>query len=311
MKRIETVIFLLFLGLASLSCGKKQSESNPEIKVYTRDTTSGTRDGFFTNIGFDDAVKDNTVLVNGYVEVEGNGNMINSIKKDPYGIGYISLASLAGSDLKGLKYNGIEPTEGNVLNNTYSLKRNFNYAIRSENYWVSADEKAIVKAYIAYMGTIEGKTVIAANDGIIDIRVNDPSWDDIKNLYPITQKDNSGITIKFGGSTSVQKIAEALSADFKGKCGNFVPQHNHIGSGDAYKRLQGSEKDGSNKLHIGFASREFKINDTEPLETGTYGRICTDAIVAVVNRTNSLSEITSSQLISIYSGNISKWSEVE
>ena len=33
---------------------------NAAIQVYSRDTTSGTRDGFFTNIGYEDAIKDDT-----------------------------------------------------------------------------------------------------------------------------------------------------------------------------------------------------------------------------------------------------------
>ena len=42
--------------------------------------------------------------------------MVESIKNDEYGIGYISLSSLKDSGLKGLIYEGIAPTEENVLN---------------------------------------------------------------------------------------------------------------------------------------------------------------------------------------------------
>lgn len=310
MKKVfYAVLALLFIvGLAS--CGKKNTVvEDPSIKVYTRDTTSGTRDGFFTTIGFKDAVSDNTKLVEGYVEVEGNGQMITALKNDKYGIGYISLSSLETSGLKGLTYNTVAPTEANVINGTYKLTRNFNYAVRSE--FDNETEKQLVEAFLAYMGTVEGKAAIKGADGIVDIKATDPSWDDIKDNYPVTTQDNSGVTIKFGGSTSVEKVSKALSKEFSPKAGNFVAEHEHTGSGDAFKRVQGSEKDGANKLHIGFASREFKLTDTEQLAEGTYGKICTDAIVAVVNSENELSSVTAETLKAIYDGTSKKWKDVE
>ena len=308
MKKVFLIITLVLSAIGLMACGSKGTVE-PAIKVYTRDTTSGTRDGFFTTIGFADAIKDNTVLVSGYVEVPGNGEMISSLKNDEHGIGYISLSSLANSTLKGLKYNDVDPTEANVINGTYKLTRNFNYAVRSE--FESTKEQQIVEAFEAYLSTKEGKGTIKANDGITTINATDPSWDDIKANYPIHSEDNSAITIKFGGSTSVEKIAKALSGEFKLKCGNFKVEHNHTGSGDAFKRTQGTEKDKANKLHIAFASREFKLTDTEQLATGTYGKICTDAIVAVVNSKNSLKNISSETLKGIYDGTITKWKELE
>lgn len=107
--------------------------------------------------------------------------------------------------------------------------------------------------------------------------------------------NTSKITINFGGSTSVEKIAKALTASFATECPRFEAVHNHTGSGDAYKRTQGGEKAGANKLDIGFLSRELKA-DTEQASAGTSGLICKDGIVAVVNNTNSISNLTKEQL---------------
>ncbi len=93
---------LAFVACGLASCGSTHAES-ATIKAYTRDTTSGTRDGFFTGIAFKDAKSDNSVLVNGYVEVASNGDMISAIKNDEYSIGYISLSSLEDSGVKGLQ----------------------------------------------------------------------------------------------------------------------------------------------------------------------------------------------------------------
>ena len=41
------------------------------------------------------------------------------------------------------------------------------------------------------------------------------------------------------------------------------------------------------------------------------GKMCIDAIVAVVNKNNSLEKVTAAQLKSIYTGEVTKWSEVK
>lgn len=304
MKKIFSLLLLIVFVLSG--CGVKEDAS---ITVYTRDSHSGTRDGFFTIIDFKDAIKDNSVLANSYVEVAGNGDMISAVKNDEYGIGYISLSSLEASGLKGLLLNNVMPTEENVLNGDYLLFRNFNYVIRDS--FDSSKEEEIVKAFVAYINTIEGKATIAGQDGIVEINNNDKSWNDVKLNHPIVNLDNSEVTIKFGGSTSVEKVAKALSADFSKKAGNFKFEHNHTGSSDAYLGTQGENKDKTSKMHIGFASREFKLSTDEVLKEGTYGVICSDAIVAVVNKVNKLTNITTGELKNIFAGNIKKWSELE
>jgi len=307
-KKLFTALFTLALlsGLLVAASGCTNNTTGANITVYTRDTTSGTRDGFFTKIGFSEAKEDNSYLVDGYVEVDGNGSMIAAIKNDEYGIGYISLSTLSSSGVKGLTYEGIEPTEANVLNGTYSLTRNFNYCVRKE--FTDSQVEAIVEAFEAFLTTSDAKTTMIEKGGIVSVSSANPTWDSIKANYPICNEDNSSITIKFGGSTSVESMAKALSAEFSAKCGNFVAEHNHKGSGDAYKSTQGSEKDGANYLDIAFLSREF--NESETPAQGTYGKMCIDAIVVVVNNSNSLSAITTEEIKSIYNGTITKWSEI-
>lgn len=302
MKKIILLVFAL-LSLGLTACGGEKT-----IKVYSRDTTSGTRDGFFSTIGFKDAVSDNTKLVSGAIaDIADNGTMINYLKNDVYGIGYISLASLEESGLKGLDYNGVKPTVENVVNGTYKLTRNFNYVTRAE--YDSEDKEAIIKAFVAFLSTKDAKTTIKSKHGIIDVKSTDKSWDDIKADYPIAAKDNSAITIKFGGSTSCLSIAKALSSEFSKKCGNFKIEHNHVGSSDAFKKTQGKDKASASALDFGYASREFSSSETYAANTA--GKLCTDAIVAAVNKDNKVSSITTEVLKKIYNGSITKWSEVE
>lgn len=309
MKKLLLVLSLVMVFGLGACQSSEEFDSSSTIKVYTRDTTSGTREAFFKGIDFSDAVDDNSELVTGYVEVSGNSTMISSVSNDEYGIGYISLSSLTDSGLTGLNYEGTEATVANVLSGDYGLKRPFMYMTRSD--WTDMEtEEQIVEAFLAFMFTIEGKAIIADNGGIIETSSSDVSWDDIKANYPICEADNHLVTINFGGSTSVQGVAEALSAAFSEKCGNFIADHVHTGSGDAYKRVQGEDSDGQNFLHIGFASRDFK--DTEDGAEGTYGQICWDAVVVVVNPANeTLTNITEVQIRDIYSGNTTVWSDLE
>lgn len=303
MKKIITTCLLSLSAFSLFSC----SSIDHDITIYTRDTTSGTRDGFFTGIGFSKAKEDNSLLKAGYVEVASNGDMINAVKNDEYGIGYISLSSLEESNVKGLKYEGVVPSEENVLNSTYKLTRNFNYCIRES--YANESNKAIVDAFIAYLSTVEGKATIQDKGGILVSSSSDKSWTEVASDYPIAAADNSAITIAVGGSTSVKNIVSALLVEFSAKCGNFKYTYNPTGSGDAYKRTNGSEKDGVNALDLAFASREF--NSDEAMDDSLKGKMCIDAIVPVVNKANSISEVTGATLKSIYDGTISKWSEVK
>jgi phosphate transport system substrate-binding protein len=254
-------------------------------------------------IDFGDAASDDSLLAPGF-KIAGNSEIIDAVRKDEAAIGYISLSSLV-DDVKGLMYDGVEPTEENVNNGTYQLSRNFNYMLRDE--YSDDTVKAISEAFVAYIQTLEGKTTIASKSGIVDLTTGD-SWDDVKANYAICSEDNSSVTIKFGGSDSVEKVAKGLSADFSAKCGSFVPEHNHTGSSNAWKGLNGDNKgaDDALSIHIGFASREFKDSEV----ANTYGKLATDAIVAIVNPNNELSDTNAAMLKSIYSGEFTNWGDI-
>jgi phosphate transport system substrate-binding protein len=303
MKKHVMQLLLPCAMLALGGCAKAETS----ISVYTRDTTSGTRDGFMTAIGYSEAKSDDSKLVKGYVEVASNGDMIAAIKNDVNGIGYISLSTLATAQVKGLSYEGVTPSEATVLDGTYKMTRNFNYIVRSS--FASEKVKNIVEAFRAFLTSKDAKATMKEEGGILTIGASDPSWASLKASYPVCAEDNKAVTIHFGGSTSVSKMAQALSKEFSPLCGNFVAEHNHTGSGDAYKRTQGSDKDSANALDIAFASREFQ--SSEPAAKGTSAKMCTDAIVSVVNAKNDkISAITASNLKKIYSGSLTKWSEL-
>ena len=309
MKKIIFVIALC-LGLFLAACQKDDSFNlDSRITVYTRDTTSGTRDGFMSGIGFSEAAKSDSVLVTGFV-IRDNTAQLNAMTIDEYGIGYISLSSVNDS-VKGLYFEGVEPTEENVINNTYQLKRPFMWMVRADGDFPGGPNSAVeqlVKAFIAFLGTSDAADIIN-NAGAIALPTT-VTWDSIKDQYPITQENNASVTVRFGGSDSIQKVAEAVTSAFSAKAGNFVAEHDHTGSGDGWRRTNGDTKDQTVGKDVGFSSRPFTTSELAYVTTAQTGQLAWDAIVAIVHLSNPIHNITADALKKIYNGTYLKWSDV-
>lgn len=303
MKKIYAIFIMITLSLILVGC--KSNKNTNIIQTYTRDTTSGTRDAFFSALDFKEAIKDDSVLPKSSLIVDGNGDMITKIVNDKFAIGYISLSSYNEDKVKGLKIDGIIPSNENVLNGTYTLKRAFNYIITKNN---KSDADLLAIAFNSYINTLDAKLIIKSKGGIVDINDSLEKWDDIKKNHPITLKDNSKTIVRFGGSTSVETIAKALSIDFSIKSGNFKAEHNYTGSSAAFKSTQGVDYDSNNLLHIAFSSREF--NENEKGLENTFGILAYDAIVTIVNKENNLVDISKVDLKKIYDNSYKSFEEV-
>ncbi|MGI6157322.1 MAG: substrate-binding domain-containing protein [Saccharofermentanales bacterium] len=276
-----------------------------EIHVYTRDSSSGTREGFEAVVGFKGQL---TEKAN---EVASNGQMAQQVGQDVHGIGYVSLVTnFAENNLKPLKYEGVEPSADNVNNGSYTLKRPFCFTTRAADDYASDEQRQIVAAFIAYlMDSKEGREVVRAAGGIVDVEGGTP-WDELKADHPIVDQDNSGLTIVTGGSTSVEKAVTAALESFQGIAGNVQFKMDQTGSGAGWERVLGPEKDGPNGSDIGFASRNFK-DDKEPIgDAMRSGAFCQDAIVAVVHADNPIDNVTQDDLLKIFTGATTNWDVV-
>lgn len=309
MKKLLSALTILLLGTVLVACGPSNRVFNEDahIVVYTRDTTSGTRAGFMEGIGFKEASANDSLLVRGFV-TQDNTQTYASMQTDAYGIGYISLATL-NNRIKGLNFDGVKPTVANVLNDTYGLKRPFMYMTRAQGDYTSNTVEQLVQAFVAFLGTIDAADIIN-NSGAITLSATQ-TWDDIKVNHPITNQDNSKVTVRFGGSDSIQKVAEALTNTFKPKAGNFIAEHDHTGSGDAFKRTwDPSVKDTSVGKDVGFSSRSFTASEIAGSDVEQRGQLAWDAIVAIVHNNNPISNISAEQLKGIYNGTYKTWSAI-
>lgn len=309
-KLVLAFVVLMTFGLSACATTTTTTavpfDDTKNITVYTRDTTSGTRTGFMEGIGFAAAATSDSVLVSGFL-IKDNTAILNAMKIDEYGIGYVSLSSV-NADVKGLYYNGIAPTEANVLNDTYGLKRPFMWMVRTPGDYPSQTVEQIVNAFLAFLGTSDGGDIIN-NAGAIALP-STVTWDSIKNNHAVCSQNNAGVVVRIGGSDSIQKVAEALTKAFTPKCGNFTAEHDHTGSGDAYKRTNDPAiKDTSVGKDIGFASRLFRSAELTVPES-LRGQLAWDAIVAIVHKNNPLTNATAADLKGIYDGTYRTWGQL-
>jgi phosphate transport system substrate-binding protein len=279
------------------------------IVLYTRDTTSGTRAGFFEGIGFSAAGPSDSVLTDGFVIRDNTAQLTAMGGADKYGIGYISTSSL-NNTVKGLNFAGVAPTTANVINNTYGLKRPFMWMLRAPFDFpgsnaatqTKGDVEKISEAFTAFVNTTDGTDIIA-RAGAIGLYTGTATWDSVKANYPVCNQNNAATTVRLGGSDSIQKVAEELTLSFKAKCGNFVPAHEHTGSSDAYRRTNGANKDQSVGKDIGFSSRPFRNSGADlelDVPAAQRGQLAWDAIVAITHKDNPLSNVNADLLKRMY-----------
>ena len=113
--------------------------------------------------------------------------------------------------------------------------------------------------------------------------------------------DLSG-TITMAGSTSMEKLANAVAEVFMEKYPNVTVTAEFTGSSAGIESLQAGSVD------IGNASRALK--DTETAAGVVENIVAIDGIAVVVDPASTVTNLTKDQLISIYKGEVTNWSEV-
>lgn len=116
-----------------------------------------------------------------------------------------------------------------------------------------------------------------------------------------TGADLSG-TITLSGSTSMEKLANALCESFMEKYPNVTATAEFTGSGAGIEAVIAGTVD------IGNSSRNLK--DEEKANGAVENIVAIDGIAVVVDPANQVPGLTKDQLISIYKGEVTNWSEV-
>ena len=109
-------------------------------------------------------------------------------------------------------------------------------------------------------------------------------------------------TVSTDGSTSMEKVIGALGEAFEAENSGTTFTYNPTGSGSGITAvLEG-------RCDIGLSSRALK--DDEKAQGLTETVLAYDGIAIIVNPSNTVEDLTVDQIASIYTGEITNWSEV-
>lgn len=273
---------------ADSSADNTATKLDTDITVVSREDGSGTRGAFVELMGIEqkNEAGEKEDMTRGDAEISNSTNgVMMSVAGNVDAIGYISLGSL-NDTVKALDVNGVECSVTDIKSGDYVVARPFNICYQQ----AKLDENATAQDFIKFIESNDGQKIIADN-GYIAI---DASGD-----YAA-----SGATggISLNGSTSVGPVMEKLAEAYKALNPDVSIDIQQTGSGAGIT----SATEGT--CDIGMSSRELK---QEELDAGlTEMKIADDGIAVVVNLENPITNITSDEIMKIYTGEINNWSEL-
>ena len=274
---------VMALGLAG--CGNSGGSSDSgdnSITVISREEGSGTRDAFteLTGVLQDDV--DKTVDT---AEISNSTSVVlQSVTDNPKAIGYVSLGSLDDS-VKALKVDGTEPSVDTVKSGDYKLQRPFNIVTKGK-------VKELPQDFIDYIMSADGQKIIE-KEGYIS---------EAKGAKAYKASGLKG-TITLAGSTSVAPVMEVLADNYKKLNDGVEIEIQQTGSG------AGIQSTIEGVCDIGMASRA--LEDEESKEGLESKQIALDGIAVIVNTDNSVDELTTDQIMKIFTGEITDWSDIK
>lgn len=109
-------------------------------------------------------------------------------------------------------------------------------------------------------------------------------------------------SISLAGSTSMEKMCEALSESFMEKNPGVTVNIEYTGSGAGLESLA------ADSIDIGNASRALK--DDEKAGGAVENIVAIDGIAVITDKENAITDVSSEDLAKIYTGEITNWSEL-
>lgn len=277
-KLAATALSLVMLGSVLTGCG---SNADAAITVVSREDGSGTRGAFTELMGIMVDDKDNTVST---AEVTNSTSvMMTTVAGDENAIGYISLGSLDDS-VKAVKVDGVEATVDNIKSGDYKVARPFEICIPKDG------TSEVAQDFIDYMLSDDGQKIIS-DEGYISVESG--------KTYEASGKSGK---ITLAGSTSVSPVMEKLTEAYKKLNPDVTTEIQQTGSS------AGIESATEGACDIGMSSRELKPEELDALQEI---QIAMDGICVIVNNNSSVEDLTSDQITKVYTGEITKWSELQ
>ena len=292
MKKFISFALIAAMAVTTLvGCGNKGAKadggsSDAAITVMSREDGSGTRGAFIELFGIEE--EENGEKVDKTTDEASITNstsvMMSSVANDANAIGYISLGSL-NDTVKAVKIDGAEASVDNVKNGSYKVVRPFNIVLGKKTSDAAND-------FVNYIMSADGQAVISDNKYI--------PVDDGAAAF---ESNGASGKVVVAGSSSVTPVMEKLKEAYVA-----------VNSGAEIEIQESDSTTGmtaamDGTCDIGMASRELKDSELSAGLTPTV--IATDGIAVIVNKDSSVDSLTSDQVKGIYTGTITKWSEVK
>ena len=170
----------------------------------------------------------------------------------------------------------------NVKSGTYKVSRPFNIATKG-------DPDGLAKDFIDFILSEEGQAVVEENGYVSEGNTG---------VFEGTKPEGK---ITVGGSSSVTPVMEKLKEAYTAVNPNATIE---VQQSDSTTGMT-STIDGT--YDIGMASRELKDEEAAQL---TPQVIALDGIAVIVNKENPITELTSEDVLNIYTGVTTDWSEI-
>ena len=277
---------MALVAVCATGCGKNQKNAaGEEISVVSREDGSGTRGAFIELFGIEEEDENGEKVDKTYEKAEVTNStsvMLTTVEGNKNAIGYVSLGALNDS-VKAAKINGVEATQENIENKSYTISRPFNIVTKD-------DLSDVAKDFISFIMSKDGQAVVTEEKYI------SVSNEEYKSTLP-----EGKITV--AGSSSVTPLMEALKEAYLkiNKNATIDIQQNDSTTG-VNSAIEGI-------CDIGMASRELK--DTEVAGGVKSTAIAIDRIAVIVNKDNAVDDLTSDQVKSIFTGETTTWDKVK
>lgn len=316
MKKLLTIVLscaLLIVGVIGFSaCNVSEGGTEKNITVIARDQASGTREAFDTVVTdgngnylqYKDEEGKRHYFTTAAADVQTKTGFVRSkVAADKNAIGYISLGSVDDT-IKVVNVNGVAPSAETILNGSYKIQRPF--VVMTNSNVMLTD---ITADFLLYLKSEAAKTH-AENAGCIYL--SDPEMRANKGETPIPVEEYTvkatlpaGGKIVINGSTSMEEfIKSAMSgyANLYGKEVNDIFNTLDLQGSSVGISVVSGDKNGN---VIGLSSASVKEDGIDSFN------VCLDAVAVIVNKENeSISDLTLAQLYEIYTGKITKFSEL-
>ena len=275
MKKLFAIVLALVLTCAVAFAAEGT------ITVMSREDGSGTRSAFIELTGVEQDDVDMTTV--DAVITNSTAVMLTSVAGDPAAIGYVSMGSL-NETVKAISVDGVAATVEGIKDGSYTLSRPFVVTTFGEVGEIAQD-------FLNYIMSAEGQAVIS-EEGCIAIN-------DAAEAY--TAAGVSG-EITVGGSSSVTPVMEKLAEAYMALNPDVTVV---VQQSDSTTGVTGTIE---GTVDLGMASRALKAEEEEQGVVGT--TIAMDGIAVIVNLENDTENLTTEQIMNIYTGAITDWSEL-